>query len=816
MASLSRYFGIKAKLVAVVTVIMLTAFFILGFNTYRKSRIMLEQERAARLRAEIEWWAHRSIVHRIENVRTLAAVIAALPETQAVYADAPVGEGREDTSARFLTAGKNLLESYPEIVSAVLVGSDRKEITRLKRTTEGFLAGFRSERDWQGTSCIEEALRLKRGVVAITDLHPHPAAEPDGRTLCAAAPVMIGYAVRGAVLIDADFGMMLRQSPAGIPDARVYLADRDGRVFYWARIEKGSITAGSAAGGSLRDVVPGLGALVESGDGYYNFTDARDLHGFTRIYFDRPRNERYFIMAYRIPREYVLNGVTGVATPFLATGVGVFLVSLFMVSLLAGAVTRPVLNLAMVADRVAKGDLSRDAGPMPGRDEIGGLYRSFNAMIAALRESKSREEEKKARLLEAAGQAAADVTCNLSASVTLDKLIHSLINIVNADCACLHLISSQGTEFFAAGEGTQKCEVLGRPGEKGIAEEILRSGHIVRSQGMEITAGSNGPLRPGILSFFGVPIFSEGQVIGALCIGNREKEITEADEAATRLLAAHAGVAFTNARLHEKAVAMAGDLERRVAERTKELREMNLELERANRLKSEFLATVSHELRTPLNTIIGFSDVLLSDTVPNMPEKAKEYIQDIMESGEHLLALINDILDLAKIEAGKEVLHLEEIPVENFLRSILILFREKAAKHGIQLELVVNGVTEWLLDGRKFKQILFNLLSNALKFTPDGGKVKVEALKVDNVLAVSVCDNGIGIRREDMPRLFKPFEQLDSSLARPYPGTGLGLAMVKKLTELHGGTVSVESEPGKGSCFTIRFPLLAGMHQDLS
>ena len=816
MASLSRYFGIRTRLVLVATVIMLAALFVLGFSTYQKSRNVLEQELAARLRAEVEWWVQWSVLNQIEEVRGLTAAIAGLPETQAVFMAASEDEAWENASAGFFTAGKNLMGPRPEIISVVLVGSDNEEMARLERTDEGFLTCLGSGYNWQDTPCIEEeALRPKTGTAAVTSINPQQGVKPARHTLCAAAPVMIGDAVCGAVLVNADFGMMFKPLPAGIRDAVVYFVDEQGRVFYQAGTTEGFITADSAAGVSLRDVAPELSTHLKAKEAYLSFAGDYHLQGFTRVYFDRPRSERYFAVVYDVPRETILAGVSEVARVFLVIGLAVFLVSLLMVGLLARAVTKPVLKLAAVADRVAEGDLSEDAGPIPNKDEIGGLYESFNAMIAALRESRSREEEKKARLLEAAGQAAADVTRNLSAPVVLDKLVHSVVNIVNADCACLRLVSAQGADFFLAGEGTQRCAVLGRKGEKGLAEAIFTSGHIVRSKGLEITAGDSRLLRPEIRSFFGVPIFSEGRVIGALCIGSRERDICEADEAAVKLLAAHAGVAITNARLHEETVAMAEELEKRVAKRTRELREMNLELERANRLKSEFLATVSHELRAPLSTIIGFSDVLLSDTVPEMPDKAKEYVQDIMESGEHLLALINDILDLAKIEAGREVLYLEEIPVENFLKSTLTLFREKAAEHRIELELAVDRVTEWLLDGRKFKQILFNLLSNALKFTPDGGKVKVEARVENNVLTVSVRDTGIGIRPEDMPRLFRPFEQIDGSLGRHYPGTGLGLAMVKKLTELHGGTVSVKSEPGKGSCFTVRFPLLSDRRQDL-
>lgn len=355
---------------------------------------------------------------------------------------------------------------------------------------------------------------------------------------------------------------------------------------------------------------------------------------------------------------------------------------------------------------------------------------------------------------------------------------------------------------------------MGKAGGKGLAAMVFEKGDIVRLTEADIVFSSYRPLRT-ITSFLGVPVFGEGRVIGALCIGSSKGAVTEADEAAVRLLAAHAGVALSNARLHQEVLSMAADLERRVEERTRELKEINMELERANRLKSEFLAMMSHELRTPLNTIIGFTDVLLSDSFPDMPEKAREYLRDIMESGEHLLSLINDILDLAKIEAGKEKLYLEEIPVADFIRGTVLLFREKAAKHGIQMEVSTEGVSGWVLDGRKFRQILFNLLSNAFKFTPDGGKVGVEAKIEGNVLAVTVWDTGIGIPEEDLPRLFKPFEQLDSSLTRHYSGTGLGLAMVKKLAELHGGTVSVRSELGKGSRFTVYFPLLAYARETL-
>ena len=448
------------------------------------------------------------------------------------------------------------------------------------------------------------------------------------------------------------------------------------------------------------------------------------------------------------------------------------------------------------------------------RGKTGRFYRIFDRVVTALKKTKRRENEKKARLLDVVSEVTVDIARNLSVPVILEKLVQSVLRVVEADCACLHLKErGENPQFFVAGEGSQNCAVMLAQGERGLVPVVFAERDVVRISGEDMAYLRYKPPRP-LKGFLGVPIFADDEVIGALCVGSCAKEVTEADEVAVKLLAAHAGVALSNAQLRQEVLIMAKELERRVAERTQELKKINLELERANRFKSEFLATMSHELRTPLNTIIGFTDVLLSDSFLDLPEKAKEYLRDIMESGEHLLSLINDILDLAKVEAGKEKLYLQEIPVADFIRGTVSLFREKAAKHGIQIEVSVEGVGDWVLDGRKFRQILFNLLSNALKFTPDRGAVGIEAKVEENVLAVTVWDTGIGISEEDLPRLFKPFEQLDSSLSRHYPGTGLGLTMVKKLTELHGGTVRVQSELGKGSRFTVYFPLLTHVREE--
>jgi signal transduction histidine kinase len=229
----------------------------------------------------------------------------------------------------------------------------------------------------------------------------------------------------------------------------------------------------------------------------------------------------------------------------------------------------------------------------------------------------------------------------------------------------------------------------------------------------------------------------------------------------------------------------------------------------ASQAKSEFLANMSHELRTPLNAIIGFSEVLRDGQAGELSERQREYANDIHTSGRHLLALINDILDLSKIEARKMTLDLDEVELAPLLQGCLAIVRERALCHGITLKARLAGnLGTARVDARKLKQMVYNLLANAVKFTGDGGTVVLEARRTrSGGLEVSIIDNGIGIAEKDLPRLFAPFAQMDSSLARKYEGTGLGLSMVKRLAELHGGKVSVTSVQAAGSRFCVRLPL---------
>jgi len=312
-----------------------------------------------------------------------------------------------------------------------------------------------------------------------------------------------------------------------------------------------------------------------------------------------------------------------------------------------------------------------------------------------------------------------------------------------------------------------------------------------------------------------------------------------------QIFANQSAIAIENARL-------VSGLEVEIAKRTHALSDTNIELQHLNRelllrreeaeaaskSKTDFLANMSHELRTPLNAIIGFSDILADGIAGPIADNQKDLVNDISTSGHHLLSLINDILDLSKVEAGKMELEPEEFNLKGLIEGSLVMFKEKAMKHGIKLTSEVEeGIGNIEADERKIKQVLFNLLSNAIKFTPDGGNVRVSARKVSgsgfwvpsedektvsglnsklatlnskldgDFIEISVADTGIGISAEDQQRLFQPFQQIETSFTKKYAGTGLGLSLCRRFVELHGGRIWVESEVGKGSRFAFTIPM---------
>ncbi|WP_446359312.1 hybrid sensor histidine kinase/response regulator [Coleofasciculus sp. G2-EDA-02] len=305
-----------------------------------------------------------------------------------------------------------------------------------------------------------------------------------------------------------------------------------------------------------------------------------------------------------------------------------------------------------------------------------------------------------------------------------------------------------------------------------------------------------------------------GLLIAHQCFAPRHWQ--ESEKLFLKQIAEHLAVAIYQAQLYAQAHQQKSNLEQRVIERTQELRDALQATQAANHAKSEFLAAMSHELRTPLTCVIGLSATLLrwswgeggSKTVSL--EKQRHYLQTIQENGEHLLELINDILDFSQLEAGKAVLNISEFSLWYLAQQTLQSLKEKARSSQIELTLdwqVPTQKDRFQADPRRLRQILFNLLGNAIKFTPAGGQVTLRGWREHNLAVFQIEDTGIGIPQEQIPLMFQKFQQLETTYQRTYEGTGLGLALTKQLVELHGGTIEVESTVGKGSIFTVCLPI---------
>ena len=331
------------------------------------------------------------------------------------------------------------------------------------------------------------------------------------------------------------------------------------------------------------------------------------------------------------------------------------------------------------------------------------------------------------------------------------------------------------------------------PDRSSITGRVILAGDVVTVEDIQADAelGESRSTMGDSHRVLGVPMLREGRPVGVLSVAWTETgPPPEKFVSLLKTFAAQAVIAVENVRLFN------------------EIREKSRQLEVANKHKSDFLANMSHELRTPLNAIIGFSEVMLSGMTGALPDKQKEFMGDIRDSGKHLLSLINDILDLSKIEAGRMELDLARFDLARAMDNAMTLVRGRAERHGIQLEAeIAPGVGEYEGDERKFKQIMLNLLTNAVKFTPEGGKVTMAAERVNGAYVFRVKDTGIGIAEADLGRIFEEFRQVGTDYARKAEGTGLGLSLTRKLVELHGGRIHVESEIGRGSTFTFNLPI---------
>ncbi len=417
-------------------------------------------------------------------------------------------------------------------------------------------------------------------------------------------------------------------------------------------------------------------------------------------------------------------------------------------------------------------------------------------------QTRTRELARSVDELKALGEVGRAVSSTLDLETVLSTIVSQASQLSGTDGGAVYEYDEETEEFHL--RATQNLDVN--------FVELLRSTRIRKGEGavgrMAVTFEPtqipdieqdatyqsrlrDAALREGYHALLAVPLLREDHIIGGLIVNRRTPgEFAPDVIELLRTFAAQSALAIQNAQLFQ------------------EIEEKGRQLEVADRHKSEFLASMSHELRTPLNAVIGFSEVLLDRMFGELNPKQDEYLQDILTSGRHLLSLINDILDLAKIEAGRMELEVTDFHLPQAIDNAITLIRERAARRAITLAVDVDPrLGEIKGDERKVKQVLLNLLSNAIKFTPEGGRVGVQAGLADGFIEISVTDTGVGIAPEDHEAVFEEFRQVGADYAKKHEGTGLGLTLSRRFVELHGGKIWVKSQLGQGATFTFTLPV---------
>jgi signal transduction histidine kinase len=502
----------------------------------------------------------------------------------------------------------------------------------------------------------------------------------------------------------------------------------------------------------------------------------------------------------------------------LAAGLVISVVASFF---LARTLVRPIRALQNGAARIEAGELDHHIGVKTG-DELEALAGQFNQMGATLAASYAGLERK-----------VDERTAALTETLEHQTATTEVLRVISSSPTNVQPVFNAIAERAKALCGARVSAVTQYDGQwvhlvayHGVSEEIdapMLAYFPVRLSNVAVSARAvnerapvqiidvqedpdYGPKtqarRAGYRGTLAVPMFRDGQAIGSITVCRAEPGPFPAKQVELlQTFAAQAVIALENVRLFNDA------------------QEKTQQLETANRHKSEFLANMSHELRTPLNAVIGFSEVLNEEMFGAVNAKQREYLNDIHSSGQHLLMLINDVLDLSKIEAGRMELDLSCFDLGLLLDHSATLVRERAQRHGLVLTLDVGeGLEEWVADARKVKQAVVNLLSNAVKFTPNGGTVTVRARRLSGAggdegragdwAEIAVIDTGVGIAEQDQALVFEEFRQATGNVLRKSEGTGLGLALVKRFVELHGGEVHLKSAPEQGSTFTVVLPQL--------
>jgi signal transduction histidine kinase len=778
------FYKYVVPIIAIVVVALGASGVISIYFSYQETRnalIALQREKAAAAAARIENFV-REIEHQIGWT--------ALPQ---------IAEGANPLELRRFDYVK-LLRQVPAITEASFIDRDGREQVRVSRLAMDVLgAGGDLSQD-------PRFVGARTGKTYFGPVYFRKETEP-----YMAIAMRAGREGAGVTAVEVNLKFIwevIQQIKVG-QKGHAYVVDKDGHLVAHPDI---SLVLQKTDLSMLPQVRGAIAGTAAAGDEGQETAEARDRAGgqvltaYARI---DPLEWTVFV------EQPIAEAYAPLYAPLIRIGILLLLglvLSLLASLALARYMVRPINALREGAEAIGAGNLDQKIDVHTG-DELQDLAEQFNSMATKLRESyaglERKVEDRTAELKEALEyqHASAGILGIIASSVkdtqpVFDAIAKAAAGVIQNARVQIFLV--HGTDLHHVGgtgltdEQRDKLRALypaplaqtSYAGEAIMEKRIVHVSDVVadrdRSELKKAVVAST-----GLKAILVVPMIREGEAIGCITTSFTEPgAFTDKQIALLKSFSDQAVIAIQNAQLF------------------REIQEKGQQLEIANRHKSEFLANMSHELRTPLNAIIGFSEVLGERYFGELNPKQLEYANDIHASGKHLLSLINDILDLSKIEAGRMDLDLAEFDMPSALQNAMTLVRERAQRHGIKLDLQTDpALGPFYADERKFKQIMLNLLSNAVKFTPEGGKVGVTAKPNGSAVEIAVADSGVGIAAEDQEAIFEEFKQVGSDYTKKAEGTGLGLALTKRFIELHGGTIRVSSAPGQGSTFTITLPI---------
>jgi len=765
------------------------------YFTYQEAKralVRIEREKALAAAERIDRFV-KDVEHRVRaTTRAIAddASVAGIQRSNLEYRETLAAALTEQREMDFV----RLLRSAPSITEARyldIAGKEQMKVSRFALDAAG------SGDDFSDTAAYRAA---RAGKTYLGSVDFRNGSEPYTTLAVPADPsalevIVVDFSLKAI----SDIVSQIHVGRAGV----AYVVDEQGRLI--AHPDAGDVLRGRQvpAMALVRASKAGASASVDTAMVSEGLHGGRVLvanavvpsAGWT-VFVEQPLAEAFAPLEATLVRATIILG-------------GGLLASVLASIALARGLVKPIRRLGAGAVRIGNGDFEHRVD-VPTGDELQTLAEQLNRMGTRLADSYRDLENRVATRTTALSQSVAElraladvsqaINSTLDLQTVLEMIVTHAVRLSGADAGTIYVYDDVAGVFLPQanfGLGEAMVAAL-RDSRITVGDNTVVGRCALQRRPMQIPDLDEEPVYRlsdllrggGFRALIGVPLMREDHVMGALVIRRRDAgDYPEAVVRTLETLAAQSVLAIQNARLF------------------REIEEKSRQVESASRHKSEFLANMSHELRTPLNAIIGFSEVLSERMFGDINEKQAEYLADILEAGRHLLSLINDVLDLSKIEAGRMEIEASEFDLPRAVENTLSLIRERAHRRAIALTCEMDDAVGAIrADERKVKQVLLNLLSNALKFTPEGGRIAVRARRVDGAVEVSVADTGVGIAPEDQAAVFEEFRQVGAA-SRKIEGTGLGLAISRKFMELHGGSLALESAVGTGSTFTFSLPL---------